>query len=198
VVIRSRITSADYSGKCDPNDVVALAEEAFSRSPSLASRWYLATALLFRASDRLVRADSKFAALRHRSFRSVSVNELFGAVLSVDGPLKKKAIDDADVHRALDLVHESLVAAPSYTIGPLWWSLLQARNPADGTAMAALYGKNEWEPLQDEIIARLDPYDPSNTLRAYWRARMGNHEDEALKILKNADPNAFPVPIDSP
>ena len=44
----------------------------------------------------------------------------------------------------------------------------------------------------------LDPYDPSNTLRAYWCARMGNHEEEALKILKNADPNEFPIPVDSP
>jgi hypothetical protein len=197
-LIKSRIAAANYGHRIDPNNLVALAEEAFSRSPSLASRWYLATTLHFRASDRLARTDTKFAALRQRSFRSVSTNELFGAVLSIDDPLKKRAIDDADVHRALDLVHESFVAAASYTTSPQWWSLLQARNPAEAKAMAALYGKNEWEPLHDEINARLDPYDPSNTLRAYWRARMSNHEEEALKILKNANPNEIPVPIDSP
>ena len=95
--------------------------------------------------------------------------------------------------------HSPCQSPVSYTsTSPRWWSLLQSRNPADAAAMAALYGKNEWEPLNDEINARLDPYDPSNTLRAYWHARMRGQEQVALKILENADRTQLPLPIESP
>ncbi len=57
LLIRYRIAGAKYGLKVDRNAVVALAEEAFSSSPSLASRWYLVTSLLFRAADRLASAD---------------------------------------------------------------------------------------------------------------------------------------------
>ena len=198
LVIRARMAAATYGVQTDHNALVSLAEEAFSRSPSLASRWYLVNALLFRAEDRLARSDSRFEAIRERSFRVVSTIERFGIVLCLEGPLKKRVLEDGDINHVLDLLHESYAACPSYTSRRMCWGLLHARNPEDASALARSYGTNEWDRLHDEINARLDPYDLSNTLIAYWWARMQNHENEALEIMKNASSNGFPVPIDTP
>jgi hypothetical protein len=194
--IQSRIAAARYGVKVDRDSLVALAEEAFSTCPSLSSRWYLITALFARAADTLGKRESKFAAIRQRSSRTVSDMELFGVLLSVEDPLKKRTLGDPDVSRALDLLHQSYAVCPSFTSGPLSWSLLQARHPQDAAALAKSYAKNEWDRLQDEINARLDPYDRTNTLKAYWRARMENRENEALQIIKNASASGFPVPLD--
>jgi tetratricopeptide (TPR) repeat protein len=198
LVIRARMAAATYGVQTDRNVLVSLAEEAFSRSPSLASRWYLVNALLFRAEDRLARSDSRFAAIRERSFRVVSTTERFGIVLCVEGPLKKRALEDSDVNHALNLLHESYTACPSYTSGPMSWGLLHAKHPEDSSALARLYGQSEWDRIHDEINARINPYDMTNTLKAYWLARMENRENEALKIMKDASSNGFPVPINTP
>ena len=198
VVNGARIAASAYDVKADENAIVTLAEEAFSGAPSLASRWSLISAHLFRAIQRLAAADSRFASLRKRSSRSVSINELFGVVLSIEGPLKQVAMKDPDVDRALDLLHESFTACPTYSAGPLTWSLLQAKYPADAAAVARTHGNHEADHLYEAVRARLAPYDRTATLKAFWRARMENRERDALQIRQNASSNGFPVPVATP
>jgi hypothetical protein len=198
MAIGSRIAVGQYGEKIDQDALVALAEEAYAKCPSVASRWYLITALLSRAAETLSHAESKFAAIRQRFFRSVSTTELIGALLSVEGPLKKRVLEDPDVNHALDLLKESHAVCPSYLSGPLCWSLLRARHPQDADAMARSFAKNESDRFYDEIKARLDPYDRTNTLKAYWRARMEHRENDALQVLKNASRAGYPIPIEGP
>ena len=49
-------------------------------------------------------------------------------MLSLEGPLKKLALEDADVRRAVDLTRESYAASPSYTAAALTYVML--RGPA--------------------------------------------------------------------
>ena len=61
--------------------------------------------------ERLTRADQRFAELRDRTRRSISYLELVAGVLSLEGPLKKLALEDADVRLAVDLTRESFTAS---------------------------------------------------------------------------------------
>ncbi len=146
----------------------------------------------------MARADQRFAALRDRSRRSVSITQLISGVLSVDGPLKELAVKDADVSHALDLLRESHAACPSYASGPQSWILFRSRYPDVAAAVAKAYLKSDLELLEYEIAARLRPYDSTAALKAYWRARMENKENEAMKIVKDAKSAGIPLPIETP
>ncbi len=193
-VVRSRMQAPTFAIAVDRDATVALAEEAFASAPSLASRWYLVDALLFRAIDRLARTDPGFAALRDRSVRSVSSEELIGSVLSTAGPLKELALKDADVSRAIDLLRDSYVASPSYTIGPNSWILLRDKYPDLAAAMTKLYLTDNAERLKDELRSELRPYDPGQSLNAYWTACMQNKEVEGMRILAKSKSRRCPDP----
>src|SRR5262249_6752018 len=70
--IQARVGSAIMGVSTDLDALVFLAEEAAARSPSGASRYSLVSALLFRATDRLARDDSRFAAIRPAPYPSPS------------------------------------------------------------------------------------------------------------------------------
>ena len=197
-VVRAHIAAATYGIAADPNAMVALAEEAFASSPSLASRWYVIDALLLRGTDRMATANQKFAALRDRARRSVSPMQLIGVTLSLNGPLKELALKDPDISRALDLLHESYAACPRYTSGPQSWAMFRSKYPDDAAAVAKSYLIKDSDMLEDEIEARLRPYDSTVSLKAYWRARMENKEHEAFEIVKAAKAKGVPLPIDAP
>jgi hypothetical protein len=197
-VMQARLVAALYGIPADLGATVALVEEAFAKSPSIRSRYDLAQALLFRATDRLTRADSRFAHLRSRSFRSLSNAEVLAAVLSVDGPLKLLILRDPDVDRALGLLHESYAVCPSFASGPRWWALARDKFPQDAAAVAQAYFRTDWDQLGDLARSRLNPTDPSTILKGYWRARMQDKESEALVILKDARTRGISVPIEVP
>jgi hypothetical protein len=197
-VVIAGVMAAGYGLTVDPDATVALAEEAFASSPSLASRWYLTEALFLRAIDRLAKGDQSFAQLRDRSRRSVSQKELIAAVLSRDGPLKQAVLKNADVIRAVDLLRESFEACPRYTSGPVSWMMFRSRHPDVAAAVAKAYGESELDLLEGEIDARLRPYDPSETLNAYLRAIMENKGSVAIKIAKDAKSRGIPLPVDNP
>ena len=119
-------------------------------------------------------------------------------VLAGEGPLKELAIKDAEVSRAVDLWHESFTACPSYASGPKSWTLFRSRYPEVAAAVAKSYLKNDVDLLEDEITARLEPYDSTMALKAYWRARMEKKENVALKIVKDAKSMGIPLPIEVP
>jgi hypothetical protein len=197
-VIGARVAAATYGIAADPNAMVALTEEAFASSHSLASRWNMIDALLLRGTDRMASSNQKFAALRDRSRRAVSPTQLIGVTLSLDGPLKELALKDPDINRALDLLHESYAACPRYTSGPHSWALFRSKYPDAAAAVAKLYLMKDTDMLEDEIRARLRPYDSTVSLKAYWRARIENKENEALEIVKDAKAKGIPLPIDAP
>jgi hypothetical protein len=197
-ILQARVSAAMYGNPSDSDAWVALAEEAFAAAPSLASRHTLHQVLMFRGLGRVAKADAKFADLRDRTFRSISSDELLGVMLSNDGPHKELAMNDPDVGRAIELLHESYMACPSYATGPRLWSLLRHKFPDAANAVAKAYTEEETIRLEDEIDAKLRPYDPTATLISYWKALMANNEREAIEIVKEAKARGVPVPIETP
>jgi tetratricopeptide (TPR) repeat protein len=197
-VLAARMAAANYGLEVDRDPMVKLAEETFAAAPSLSSRWYLIETLLFRAAERLARADAGFARLRDRFARVESTGSLVASALSEDGPLKDLALKDADVIRAIDLVRESYAASPGYTSGARSWSLLNARYPEVARALANSYLTNESKRLEDEMVAKLKPYDSTVALNTYWAARMQNKDLEGLKILAEARERGVPISIGAP
>ncbi len=125
----------------------------------------------------------------------MSSAELIGSVLSTAGPLKELALKDADVSRAIDLLRDSYVASPTYTIGPNSWILLRDKYPDVAAAMTKLYLTDNAERLKDELRSELRPYDPGQSLNAYWTACMQNKEAEGMSILAKAKSRGVPIPI---
>ena len=76
--------------------------------------------------------------------------------------------------------------------------MFRSRYPEVAAAVAKSYLKNEVDLLEDEITARLEPYDSTVALKAYWRARMEKKENVALKIVKDAKSMGIPLPIEVP
>ena len=181
----------------DRDATVALAEEAFASAPSLASRWYLVDAFAVSRHRPAGPDEPGFAALRDRSVRSVSSAELIGSVLSTAGPLKELALKDADVSRAIDLLRDSYVASPSYTIGPNSWILLRDKYPTSPPPSTKLYLTDNAERLE-ENRSELRPYDPGQSLNAYWTACMQNKEVKGMRILAKAKLRGVPIPIATP
>ena len=196
--MQARLAAATYGFPVDLDATVVLLEDASAKSPSIGSRHALAHALLFRATNRLTRADSRFADLWRRSFRSLSCEEVLAAVLSVNGPLKPMVLRDPDVDRALGLLHQMYTACPSSPRVPSRGPLPPQKFPQDAAAMAEAYFRTDWDQLGDLARSRLDPTDPSTFLKAYWRARMQHKESEALAIVKDARSRGIPVPIEVP
>jgi hypothetical protein len=64
--------------------------------------------------------------------------------------------------------------------------------------MARSYLGNESDRLQNEIGARLKPYDSTVILKAYWIARMQNNDLESTKVLAEARERGIPIPIGAP
>ena len=191
-LIRTRIAASEFGVAVDRDAMVGLAEEAFASSPSLASRWNLMDAVLFRATDRLAKADQRFAAVRDRSLRSTSTLELISGVLSQGGPLQALTLEDSDVSRALDLLRVSYALCPSYTSGPKYWVLFRSRFPDIASTVAKAYGKDEIDLFEAQLRARLRPYDPTLTLIAYWNARMENREKERRRSWRTLRPRGIP------
>ena len=71
-LVKARMGAAAFGIPVDSNATVAVAEEGFAASSSLSSRWDLRHALLFRATERLARADQRFAVLA-RSHAAVDI-----------------------------------------------------------------------------------------------------------------------------
>ena len=197
-VLNSRIAGAIYGTSVDRDATVALAEEAFKIYPSLASRSYLSHALWFRATGRLVQADPRFAAVHERYKRAASNQEILSSVLSRNGPLRDLVLKDPDVNRAIDLIRDSDAASPTFAAGPEAWCLLHQKYSAEAAAMAKFYLNDVSERLEDELGAKLRPYNPSVSLGAFWIARMQNKEDEGLEILAKARSRGVPIPIELP
>jgi hypothetical protein len=197
-ILSSRMKAASHGIPADPNAIISLAEEAYTAAPSPGSRGIMMQALMFRGSDRMAKADPGFSRLRDRFARVEPPQVLVASILSVDGPLKDLTLKDPDVGRAIDLVRESYAACPTHATGPRSWALLRARYPDAAASMAKRYLADESDRLEDEIIARLHPYDSTVNLTAYWAARMQKKDDEGRKILAEARSRGVPIPIEAP
>ncbi len=158
LVVRNRLSASNLGIAYEADAMVALAEEAFAAAPSLAGRWNLIDALLHRAADRLAGVDAGFAASRNRCARAVSTRELLACVLCTPGNFKDRALMDADLGRAIELIRDSYAASPGYTSSPLAWSLLRNRHPDDAAAMAKHYLGSDAAQLTDVLEARLRPF----------------------------------------
>jgi hypothetical protein len=197
-VLSSRIYAARHGLAVDRDALVALAEEAFAASPSLSSRQALERALLFRASDRLARAEPGFARLRDQFVRADAAELLEASVLSPGSKFRDLALKDADVLRVIDFARDSYAASPRFSSGPRSWALLRARYPEVATDVAKSYLGYEASRIAEAIDAKLQPYDAAAVLEAYWAALMQDKESEGLRILSEARARGVPISIEMP
>ena len=195
---QARVTAASYGIATDPDAMVVLAEEAFASSPSLASRWSLDEALLFRARDRMAKAAPRFAQLRESSRRSVS-----SARIDRRGALPgRPAQGDCCSRTPTSAMPPTSYA--THTPPVLRTPRARGRGPCSVPGILSRRGRRESVPrselelLEEEIDARLKPNDPSVTLKAFFRAIMENKDNVAKKILTDAKARGVSLPVDIP
>ena len=125
--IETRMGASLHGMRTDLDATVAVAEEAAAASPSISSRYALISALIFRANGpavacRCPRRRDAAGLLPGRS----PAEELVAALVSVDGPIKQRVVQDPDLNRAIEMFHQMHAACPSFASGPRSWALLRA------------------------------------------------------------------------
>jgi hypothetical protein len=115
----------------DADAVVKLAEEADAAAPSSATRGAVIAALSFRAHRALAAEYRAYAELARKTERSLGSSLLLTYVLGREGPLRDKALANADVKRAL-----AQVKAFPDNQDPSDWAALRAAHPAEAAQVA--------------------------------------------------------------
>ena len=103
-----------------PNDLVKLAEEAYSASPSAATQSTLMVALSFRAHQALIGQNPTYAKMAKQTERSLE-SDLLIFVLTREGELQKLELENADVKRLMALRRQTVQKFPEDT-GLITWA----------------------------------------------------------------------------
>jgi tetratricopeptide (TPR) repeat protein len=179
----------------DPDGLVKLAEEAHAAAPSAGTHATLVSALYFRAHRTLIKQDKGYAQLAERTRRSLG-RRLLTYVVGEEGPLRARALANADLKRALALSAEGLKAFPD-DLGPATWAMLRGSNPAQAERLAVAIRKDRIGDLQRRIGRVMAPLEANGILNAYWLLRMDGKDKEAVALLKQEAPKVpLPLPAD--
>jgi hypothetical protein len=181
--------------KINPDEVVALVEEAYAAAPSTKTHSTLRDALLFRASRALVRQEPAYAAMASRARRSLHPAYLVAIALGRQANLREAILGNKDVQRTITLILESRKEFPN-DHNPWAWAMLRAANPDEAAKVADGVLHGERGRLQRSISQKLAPVDASTAFVAYWAMQIAGKEEKGLEILKRCAARGVPMPFD--
>jgi tetratricopeptide (TPR) repeat protein len=190
--VRTKYAAWHYGEAVDADELVRLAEEAHAAVPSDGTEGTLATALIQRAHGTLTREDAAYARLADKTKRSLGTWLVY-YVLATDGPLRSKAVANADVKRLAARALEEFRLDPDGS-GPMTWILLRAALPAEAEAVAAKVKANERLRVRQRIEYLLSPYSANEALDEYMWLLLDGKEAEAKKVLAGLAAKGIPVP----
>jgi tetratricopeptide (TPR) repeat protein len=188
----TQVGLAMYQGKVDADELVRLAEEAHVAAPSTGTQGALKTALQFRAHQSLTKARPEYAALAERTQRSLGL-ALVTWALGHEGPLRAKAVANADVRRLQGLDLEELKTTPDELASGAWAVLL----PSYPEEAAALARRLENDPVAEARLVSaqvLAPLSADTVLQRHWTLLMQGKTAEAWDVVTQAAAKGTPLP----
>lgn len=188
----TRTAAAALDVPVEVDTVVQLAKEADAAAPSAATKTAVIEALAFRAHRALLRDDKAYAELGKRTHRSLG-SQLLTWVLSTPGPLRDKALANADVKDAMKLKAAQLEAFPDFVSGHQW-AFLVAGDPAAAAKLVERAKKDPLHAVKVGINEKLGPLTATAILEAYWTKRMLGQTAEAEAYLREQAKKGVPLP----
>jgi hypothetical protein len=190
-LVSMHIAASMYGLPVDADKLVKLTEEADAAAPSSATKNMRTEALKFRAHLRLNKEDLEYQAVVKKHWRSMGPLVLT-LVLSRSGPLRDKALANADIKQSTKLLLGQLKAFPEGW-GATTWAFLQATAPEEAAKLAAKLKDNERESVERTINQILSPYSTATMLEEYWALQLAGKQDEAQKLLQEHAKKGIPL-----
>ncbi|VTR92417.1 hypothetical protein : Uncharacterized protein OS=Cystobacter violaceus Cb vi76 GN=Q664_07235 PE=4 SV=1 [Gemmata massiliana] len=176
----------------DADELVKLADEAHTAAPSAGAESTLQTALTLRAHLALIRDDAGYAAMAKRTHRSFATS-LVGYSLTVDGPHRAKALQNADVKRLAVMAEDDFRREPDRATANAWVFL-----KAIGSSLANQAGEkakaNELARARSELARATAPYSAGTAFDEYWNLLLAGKDADAKKVITALGAKGVPVP----
>jgi hypothetical protein len=178
-----------------PDELVAIAEQAYKAAPSFGTRGVLVSSLLERAHHDLVSSEPTYATLAKKCQRSLNSRDCIAVVLSRDGPAHKACLTHPDVKRVLQILREEFERAPQR--GNEWtWAMFRLADPGLAAKVAESCRKDEVAALQRSILVQVSPYSADHVYRHAWALEMADDLEQARAVLRRAAARGVPLPFD--
>ncbi len=179
----------------DADEAVRLAEEADKAAPSRGTRSCLISALLSRGGRTLAEQDATYKAWTSKARRALGHRFLVALALSESGKLRERALANADVRRAVDLVRQEAQAFPDEP--SVWaWAMLKEPHPKDAALVAKALAGDDRGRLLQQLAQQVAPLNAPAVLNDYWLQRLAGNEAEARAVLQQAAQRGIPLPFD--
>ena len=176
----------------DADELVKLADEAHTAAPSAGTEATLQAALTLRAHLALIRDDAGYAAMAKRTQRSFATS-LVAYSLTVDGPHRAKAIQNADVKRLAALGEESFRREPD-TAHAGEWALLKMTGSSLANQVGEKAKANERARARSELARATAPYSAGTACDEYWNLLLAGKDADAKKVIAALGAKGVPVP----
>jgi hypothetical protein len=176
----------------DADELVKLADEVHTATPSAGTEAVLGAALKLRAHLALIGADAGYAATAKKTQRSFGVGLLYFA-LATDSPLRTRVAQNADVKRMAALLEEQFQRDPDRA-GASEWVLLNAVGSAHAKPLGERASANERARAHRELERALSPYRAATALEEYWSLLLEGKSLDAKKVITDLAKKGVPVP----
>jgi tetratricopeptide (TPR) repeat protein len=184
----------NYTQTVDPDRIVALAREADTLSPSVATSATLLAAHCFRAGKQLRKADPAFDSLCNRHGRAAGVTYLVAVAASEPGPFQSAALHHPDVRRAIEIIREDGVRFPE-SHSPFEWALLKNADAVEAEKVATVIRALPRMTVEQDLTSMLHPASAGEALDTYWLMQIHGKPADARAALKKVADLGIPVPI---
>jgi tetratricopeptide (TPR) repeat protein len=188
----TKMSTVSVGLEVDPDEVVKLAEEAHTASPSSGTQSGLVASLIFRAHRTLIKTEPAYAEMARKTQRSLG-SDLVRYVLVRKGELGDKAMANPDVKRAIQLQLDTGKRFPQDR-GPRSWALLQRANPEEAARIVQVVQKDAVSQTARAINRILSPWSATVALEAHWALLLAGKEALALEVLKQSAAQGIPLP----
>lgn len=186
-------SDARYGIGVDQDEVVKMAERAYTARPSAETTSTLASCLMWRASKRLEGRHPSYAELTTRFRRSVGPQYLFPVALHRDPALRASAMADPDFSRGLELIKQQSRNLPFWD-GPWHWKLFQHIDPKEAARVKTSIQSQKLQPINREIRLIINPLSATDILTTSWNHEMAGRADEARRVVEDAIKRGVPLP----
>ncbi|MGE0706598.1 MAG: hypothetical protein AB7N76_05715 [Planctomycetota bacterium] len=183
-----------YGYAADPEQLVALAEEAYRVHPCLATHGQRHEPWALRAVERLAKQLPALASAREATRRSVVARYLLAALLRrPDAALHEALAKDEDVRRIGASLQDLRARFPK--LGRPWWvPLLEVVDPAAAKELSKALSEDRALELALGLELRLAPLNATSLLESMWLAELQGKDADAEALLGRAHADKVPLP----
>jgi hypothetical protein len=190
----SKMSREELNLPVNPDEIVALAEEAHAAAPSSTTQATLLGAVLTRAHRTLLKQEPAYAKMAGRAQRALGPSYILAVAISRDEQLRRTALENKDVQRALPMLKEQFARFPDAP-SEFGWAILKAAGAPEADDIAKAL-QSEYEQVERELSVKLSPLSAATALQAYWGYQAAGQEAKGIEVLKQCAAQGVPLPFE--